>query len=54
MKRKSCFINFISSFDKVASFMDEGKAIDETFLNFSKAFDTISQSIFQDDWLIMR
>ena len=54
MKRKSYFINFISFFDKVTSLMDEGKAIDVTFLNFSKAFGTISHSILQHNLPTMR
>uniref|UniRef100_A0A8B9W326 Reverse transcriptase domain-containing protein n=1 Tax=Anas zonorhyncha TaxID=75864 RepID=A0A8B9W326_9AVES len=45
MEGRSCLTNLISSYDKVTSYMDEGKAVDVVYLDFSKAFDTVSHSI---------
>ncbi|GAB0207879.1 hypothetical protein GRJ2_003255100 [Grus japonensis] len=45
MKGRSCFTNLISSYDKVTRLVDEGKAVDVVYLDFSKAFDTVSHSI---------
>ncbi|KAK4811142.1 LOW QUALITY PROTEIN: hypothetical protein QYF61_019773 [Mycteria americana] len=45
MKGRSCSTNLISFYDKVTRFVDEGKAVDVVFLDFSKAFDTISHRI---------
>ncbi|KAK4820400.1 LOW QUALITY PROTEIN: hypothetical protein QYF61_025574 [Mycteria americana] len=44
-KVRSCLINLISFYDKVTCLMDEGKAVDVVYLDFSKAFDTFSHSI---------
>ncbi|KAK4822566.1 hypothetical protein QYF61_016135 [Mycteria americana] len=44
-KGKSCLTNLISFYDKVTCLLDEGKAVDVFFLDFSKAFDTVSHSI---------
>jgi len=43
-KGRSCLTN-ISFYDKVISLADEGKAVDDVYLDFSKVFDTISDSI---------
>ncbi len=45
MKGRSCLTNLISFYDQVARLVDEGKAVDEVYLDFSKAFDTVSHSI---------
>ncbi|KAK4815944.1 hypothetical protein QYF61_010201 [Mycteria americana] len=45
MKGRSCLTNLISFYDKVAHFVAEGKAVDVVYLDFSKAFDTVSHSI---------
>uniref|UniRef100_A0A493TQX9 Reverse transcriptase domain-containing protein n=1 Tax=Anas platyrhynchos platyrhynchos TaxID=8840 RepID=A0A493TQX9_ANAPP len=45
MKGRSCLINLISFCDKVMRLVDEEKAVDVVYLNFSKAFDTVSHSI---------
>ncbi|GAB0176376.1 mitochondrial enolase superfamily member 1 [Grus japonensis] len=45
MKGRSCMTNLISFYDKVTHLVDEGKAVDVAYLDFSKAFDTISHSI---------
>ena len=41
----SCLINLISFYDWVTKLVDEGKAVDVVYLDFSKAFDTVSHSI---------
>jgi len=39
---------FLQSFsDKMPHFMDEGGAVDVVYLDFNKAFDTISHSILE-------
>ncbi|PKU41093.1 rna-directed dna polymerase from mobile element jockey-like [Limosa lapponica baueri] len=45
MKGRSCLTNLISFYGKVICMVDEGKAVDIVYLDFSKAFDTISHSI---------
>jgi len=42
---KSCLTNLISFYDQVTHLVDEGKAVDDVFLDFSKAFDTVPHSI---------
>ncbi|KAK4820802.1 hypothetical protein QYF61_006927 [Mycteria americana] len=44
-KGRSCLTNLISLYDKVTRLVDEGKAVDVVYLDFSKAFDTVSHSI---------
>ncbi|KAK4830654.1 hypothetical protein QYF61_012534 [Mycteria americana] len=44
-KGRSCWTNLISFYDKVTRVMDEGKAVDVVYLDFSKAFDTVSHNI---------
>ncbi|CAM4564646.1 unnamed protein product [Lepidochelys olivacea] len=44
-KGRSCLTNLIAFYDEITGFVDEGKAVDVLFLDFSKAFDTVSHSI---------
>ena len=45
MKGRSCLTNLISFYDLVTHLVDEEKAVDVVYLDFSKAFDTVSHSI---------
>jgi len=45
MKGRSCLTNLISFYDKVTHLVDEGKAVDIVYLDFSKIFDTVPHSI---------
>ena len=45
MKGRSCWTNLISFYHLVARLVQEGKAVDVVYLDFSKAFDTVLDSI---------
>jgi len=45
MKGRSCLTNLISCYDQLTQLMDEGKAEDVIYLDFSKAFDTVPHRI---------
>jgi len=45
MKGRSCLTNLISFCDQLTCVVDEGEAVDVVYLDFSKAFDTVSHSI---------
>ncbi|CAM4705653.1 unnamed protein product [Lepidochelys kempii] len=44
-KGKSCLTNLIAFYDEITGSVDEGKAVDVLFLDYSKAFDPVSHSI---------
>ena len=45
VKGRLCLTNLISFYDWVTRLVDEGKAVDVVYLDFSKAFDTDSHSV---------
>ncbi|GAB0183029.1 mitochondrial enolase superfamily member 1 [Grus japonensis] len=44
-KGKSCLTNLIAFYDGMTGWIHEGRAVDAVYLDFSKAFDTISHII---------
>lgn len=48
IKRKSCLTNLLAFYGEVASSLDEGRIADIVYIDFSKAFNSLSHNIFID------
>ena len=44
-KGKSCLTSLIAFYDGMTGWVDEERAVDVVYLDFSKTFDTVSQNI---------
>ena len=48
VKGRSCLTSLVSFYDQVTCLVDEGKAVDVVYPDFSKAFATVRHSILLD------
>ena len=48
MNSRSCLTSLISFYDKVTCLVNEGKAVNVVYLDFSKAFDTVPPNILME------
>jgi len=48
IKGRSCLTNLISFYDQLTHLVEDGKAVDVIYLDFSKDFDTVSHSILPE------
>ena len=53
MKGRSCLTKLIFFYDRATCLLDEGKAVDVVYLDFSKAFDTASHTFSWRNWLLV-
>lgn len=50
-KKSLCLINLIGFYDKMTGLVDDGRAVDIVYLDFSKASETVPHKIFREKLL---
>ena len=48
MKGKLCLANLIAFYNEMSGLVDEGRAVDVSYLDFSQAFSTVFHNILTD------